>query len=137
MHSSLGYQPMKYWNQENNEALKKMCPWINDPNTKREIVYDCSEDNRPKYRKIDGSCNHLSTPQLGKSNTPFQRLLIADYGRNGTLRSNKRGKDLPPVRNLSNSLRKSTDQEKGTSAFMTVFVMQMGQFVGNYSVLYL
>ena len=31
------------------------------------------------YRKIDGSCNNLKTPNLGKSMTQFQRIIPPKY----------------------------------------------------------
>lgn len=53
-----------------------------------------------RYRKIDGSCNNLQVPLIGKSNTPFKRYLLPMYedghdtpkkfGRNGDLLPNPR-----------------------------------------------
>ena len=123
---------MKHFNAENNKEIKELCPWFKDPITERRRNYNCSEDNRPLYRSIDGSCNSLVTPQLGQSSTPFQRIVEADYGDDDIgLRRSKSGKELPNARKLSVNLAKSTDQADGASAFMTVFVMEMGQFIGN------
>ena len=123
---------MKHFNAENNKEIKELCSWLKDPKTGRTRVYDCDENNRPPYRSIDGSCNSLVTPQLGQSSTPFQRIVHADYGDDDIgLRRSKSGKELPNARKLSLNLAKSTDQADGTSAFMTVFVMEMGQFIGN------
>ena len=113
--------------------MKKDCPWKFDPDTGRPIDYGCDQENRPKYRKTDGTCNLLSSPHLGSSMTPFQRILAADYselpnGRNGL----RGGGRLPNARDLSNKLVKATTSTEGQSAFMTVFVMQMGQFIGKY-----
>jgi len=130
--SSLGFQPMKHFNAENNKEIKEQCSWFKDAITGRPRSYDCNENNRPLYRSIDGSCNSLVTPQLGQANTPFQRIVAAEYGDDGEgLRLSKFGQELPNARKLSVDLAKSTDQADGSSAFMTVFVMEMGQFIDH------
>ena len=116
---------MKHYNADNNDELRDQCPWFFEDGRPR--VYDCSQNNRPLYRPVDGTCNLLSTPHLGQSFTPFQRLLPAEYGpdildgrRNRGLRKAKSGDDLPNARKLSNLLAKTTKvwQIKGYSFSM-------------------
>jgi hypothetical protein len=37
----------------------------------------CNKDS--KYSNLDGSCNNLANPYWGKAETPFKRLLNAEY----------------------------------------------------------
>ena len=87
---------------------------------------------------IDGSCNHLSLPWLGAAMTPFRRLLSAVYGpdmdnMNRGLRVATDGSPLPNARFLSNELSETTNGNSfgSTSSFMSVYVMQMGQFLDH------
>ena len=68
--------------------------------------------------------------------TPFQRINEAQYGpgKNGLqtgLRVAKDGSDLPNARFLSTYLSKSTNETHPKSSIMSVYVMQMGQFLDH------
>ena len=70
--------------------------------------------------------------------TPFRRLLPSEYGPdvNNTKRGLRVANDsspLPNARILSNELSTTTngEQEDTTSPFMSVYVMQMGQFLDH------
>ncbi|XP_067126718.1 eosinophil peroxidase-like [Centruroides vittatus] len=62
-------------------------------NTQFEFIY-CNISS--KFRTIDGSCNNILKPFLGKTNEVFDRLIPATYedGIN-TVRKMKNGEDLP------------------------------------------
>ena len=70
--------------------------------------------------------------------TPFRRLLPADYGpdmnnMNRGLRVAQDGTSLPNARVLSNTLSRTANGEgnQTTSEFMSLYVMQMGQFLDH------
>lgn len=51
--------------------------------TNRDFMKRCAPTVRctanAKYRTFNGSCNNLKTPTWGAANTPFLRLLNAEY----------------------------------------------------------
>ena len=74
-------------------------------------------------------------PWLGAAMTPFARLLPADYGpdvnnTNRGLRVSTNNSSLPNPRFLSNEL-SSMEGTNTASSFMSVYVMQMGQFINH------
>ena len=77
----------------------------------------------------------LLVPWLGAAMTPFARSLPAVYGpdMNNTsrgLRVSKSGNSLPNPRILSNEI-SSLQGTNTTSSFMSVHVMQLGQFINH------
>uniref|UniRef100_A0A8C5H6C0 Eosinophil peroxidase-like n=1 Tax=Gouania willdenowi TaxID=441366 RepID=A0A8C5H6C0_GOUWI len=65
-----------------------------------------------KYRTITSVCNNLNNPRLGASNTPFARLIPAQYGDGvSEPRGNQRINNflLPLVRQVSNNILATTD----------------------------
>lgn len=50
---------LKHFDMKSSETLNSLCPWIfKEDGGKR--LYACNQENRPPYRHVDGSCNHLS-----------------------------------------------------------------------------
>ena len=52
-------------------AVNETCPWTPVPK--------CHSNFHKKYRTNDGSCNNLNKPNLGRTETPFQRILPSAY----------------------------------------------------------
>ena len=101
-----------------SQAPTKLCPFLQnkkcDPN---EI-----------FRSIDGSCNNLEFPLLGKASTPYKRYLPPAYGDGlETARSKgKSGKDLPSPRVVSLKLFKDNFQFDNEYTHIIAF---FGQFI--------
>ena len=80
----------------NYEVPEPLCP-------KKDIsFYDC--DPSYPYRSVDGSCNNLRIPWWGKKETPFKRILAAEYddGINSPKTYSKiKGKYLPNPRSVA------------------------------------
>jgi len=56
----------------------EVSPLTNEDYTRRcAPVVICNPNS--KYRTFNGSCNNLRVPTWGASNTPFLRLLNAEY----------------------------------------------------------
>lgn len=93
-----------------------------------EPVCDREMINSP-YRTLDGSCNNLVRTAWGKSNTQFQRALVAAYA-DGVWapRVASNGKALPSARLVSISVVPDID---APSEVDTLWVMQYGQFVDH------
>ena len=89
-------------------------------------------DPGAKYRTIDGTCNNLKEGNYGRAMTPYQRILLPEYG-DGTIhlprRSQSGNAELPSARQLSR--RMTADSNVGDSDVHTVLVMQMGQFIDH------
>lgn len=83
-------------NLKNTQIPSQFCPFIQQK--------EC--DTNDLYRSIDGSCNNLKLPLLGKSNTPYKRYLKPAYddGLENARTKSKSGKDLPSPRVISNEL---------------------------------
>jgi len=92
-------------------------------NTEEQI---CDGD----LRRLDGRCNHLTSPLEGSSGQPYARLLPPQYGPEGSPRSmSSDGKEaLPSARLLSSSLLSKTPPIPTT---FTVNAMQWGQFLAH------
>ena len=52
-------------------AVNATCPWTPIPK--------CNSKFHENYRTNDGSCNNLDKPNLGRTETPFQRILPSAY----------------------------------------------------------
>ena len=52
-------------------AVNETCPWTPVPK--------CTSNFHQSYRTNDGSCNNLKKPNLGRTETPFQRILPSAY----------------------------------------------------------
>jgi len=109
------------FNSDTSAAIRERCPWVPAPNCNRNV----------KYRSFDGSCNNLKNSNLGRTGTPFQRILLPEYAK-GTLdlprRSSQDNFELPSARSVSNALsvgENLADQDN------TILVMQMGQFIDH------
>nr|XP_034316533.1 peroxidase-like protein isoform X2 [Crassostrea gigas] len=88
-------------------------------------------DHRYPYRAVDGSCNNLYNPLLGKSLTPQSRILRNAYdnciNKSRTLTTNRRWL-LPSARVVSNAvLSGPTPNSVRHSTFLTHF----GQFIDH------
>ncbi len=80
-------------------------------------------DSSSKYPNFDGSCNNLENPYYGKAETPYERLLDAEYD-DGT--NSAKTTDLPNPRTLS--LRISTDNSATTAIWNHIWTT-FGQFL--------
>jgi len=83
-----------------------------------------------KYRSVDGTCNNLRNPLLGRSETAFQRILPPQYddGVSSPHQTGATGRPLPNERVVSSSVlvdRPDEDRE------FTSSVMQWAQFVDH------
>lgn len=86
-------------------------------------------DFSSKYRTIDGSCNNKKNPKWGEANTPFVRLIDADYGDElNEPRLDSEKKPLPSARTVSQKL---TGLKNKQSNHFTLMVMQWGQFLDH------
>ena len=59
------------FNARTVSAVNETCPWTPLPR--------CTSSYHRNYRTNDGSCNNLKNPNLGKTETPFQRILPSAY----------------------------------------------------------
>ena len=110
------------FNSDTSAAIRARCPWVPAP--------ACSRNT--KYRSVDGSCNNLRDSNLGRTGTPFQRILLPEYAP-GTLdlpRKSSEGKfELPSARLVSTKL--AEDETNPADSDNTILVMQMGQFIDH------
>ncbi|KAL0851618.1 hypothetical protein ABMA28_007396 [Loxostege sticticalis] len=83
-----------------------------------------------KYRTLDGSCNNIEHPlRWGVSNTPFRRVLPADYGDGiSSPRTGIDGAKLPSARDVSVTVHRPS-YAHDTS--FTVMLAVWGQFVDH------
>ena len=99
--------------------LSESCPA--DPVCDRETASS-------PFRTLDGSCNNLIRTAWGKSNTQFQRALVAAYADGVWAPRTARNGDLPSARLVSISIVPDID---APSEVDTLWVMQYGQFVDH------
>ncbi|KAK2704787.1 hypothetical protein QYM36_016995 [Artemia franciscana] len=84
---------------------------------------------RSKYRTIDGSCNNLRIPLLGRSQTTFNRLLDAQYGDGiWSERRSKDGTKLPSARFVSASIASDAEVPRPE---LSVAIAHWGQFIDH------
>ena len=70
--SSIGLRSLDF-NARTVSLVNETCPWTG------EGAPSCGGSFHTKYRSADGSCNSLENPNLGRAETPFQRILPAAY----------------------------------------------------------
>ncbi|VVC24327.1 Haem peroxidase,Haem peroxidase, animal type [Cinara cedri] len=85
---------------------------------------------KAKYRSFNGSCNNLRKPTWGASNTPFLRLLNAEYS-DGIyqFRRQSNGQSLPGARKINTEL--FLNNQWYDYDELNVFIMQWGQFLAH------
>ena len=66
----IGFRSLDF-NARTVSAVNETCPWTPIPR--------CTSSYHRNYRTNDGSCNNLKNPNLGKTETPFQRILPSAY----------------------------------------------------------
>ena len=66
----IGFRSLDF-NARTVSAVNETCPWTPLPR--------CTSSYHRNYRTNDGSCNNLKNPNLGKTETPFQRILPSAY----------------------------------------------------------
>ncbi|XP_022166792.1 peroxidase-like isoform X2 [Myzus persicae] len=83
-----------------------------------------------KYRTFNGSCNNLRVPTWGASNTPFLRLLNAEYS-DGIykFRQQSNGSQLPGAREINTQL--FLNNQRLDDDELNVLLMQWGQFIAH------
>jgi peroxidase len=93
--------------------------------------YDCSDFLH--FRSIDGSCNNLRNPILGRSNTPFRRMGPTRYNdRKQSPRQSVKGGELPGAREVSARAFPDFDRPSSQTSLLFVF---FGQFLCHDSAL--
>jgi len=109
------------FNSETSKAIKERCPWVPAPTCNPNM----------QFRTFDGSCNNLKEPNMGRTGTPYQRILLPDYAK-GSLdlprKSSAGNVELPSARIVSNALSVGDSKEDSDN---TILVMQMGQFIDH------
>ncbi|KFB47945.1 AGAP013282-PA-like protein [Anopheles sinensis] len=92
----------------------------------KDVLSQCT--NSP-YRSFDGTCNNLQNPTWGSVNTPFTRLIPANYGDGkSSPPAAKDGTDLPNARLLSVEV---FEEDVQNSPDFTLVNMQFGQVVAH------
>lgn len=101
------------------KAPPKFCPFS----------FDSSCDSTAKYRQIDGSCNNLESGIVGRSSTPYKRLLKPAYedGINEPRKNGVNGSPLPNPRSISIALHEPSDIPTKISNLGVMF----GQFIDH------
>lgn len=85
-------------------------------------------NQRSKFQSFDGSCNNLNQPWLGKSNTPYKRMLAPVYSDGiSEIKMHSVAKNLLPNPRVI-SLKLSTENNQFESS-ATHFGVVFGQFV--------
>ena len=59
------------FNSDTSSAISERCPWVPAPTC----------DPNKHFRTWDGSCNNLRDPNLGRTGTPYQRILLPEYAK--------------------------------------------------------
>ena len=91
-------------------------------------------DSNYKYRTLDGSCNNLANNWWGKANTPYQRVLKADYEDGMGLPkklSKVTGRPLPNPRNVSLAIHYPVDRPEDQVAKINHLFAIFGQFIAQ------
>lgn len=101
------------------KAAPQFCPF--------QSTFDCDENS--KYRQVDGSCNNLKNPLLGKSSTPFKRYLPTNYEDklNEPKRTAISGSPLPNPRSIALMIHEPND----IPTTMTNLGVMLGQFIDH------
>ncbi|XP_014783201.1 chorion peroxidase [Octopus bimaculoides] len=112
---------------------------------KRKVAFDSIERHKQlcpfqkvnciyiyRYRTIDGSCNNLKYPLLGKANTPFIRYIPNSYhDRKGSPRSHDvTGQPLPSARAISTTVF-DPNNETVRETDINLFTVFFGQFMSH------
>ncbi|KAL4231391.1 hypothetical protein ACF0H5_008970 [Mactra antiquata] len=86
-----------------------------------------------KYRSIDGSCNNLMNPLMGRSNRPHIRLLKPQYMDDIGLprQTGVTGEYLPSARTVSNVVHNQDPCCPMVDPDISLFVMQWGQMIDH------
>jgi len=109
------------YSYENYKIPQKFCP--------KKFLNNVCDPNYP-YRSIDGSCNNLQNPWWGAANTPYKRLLRAEYDDGiGSMRQNSavRNYYLPNARLVSITLHKPNP----TTSVWSNYAISFGQSLAH------
>ncbi len=131
------------YNKGLNITLSKIKDPINSDKTLLQIANTiqlpssiCTTFKRPKcdwnnkYQYLDGSCNNMNEPWLGKTETPYKRFLAPEYGDTlSSPRSLSVSKNpLPNTRVISRTIQNDNGQFESTWTHLgTLF----GQFIAH------
>lgn len=91
-------------------------------------ITSCDPD--AKYSSIDGSCNNLENPTLGRAETSFKRYLPAEYEDNISAPRTRsiNGKPLPNPRTISRALMNDNEAFENNYSDLLVY---FGQFLAH------
>ncbi|XP_025201922.1 peroxidase-like [Melanaphis sacchari] len=104
-------------------------PLTNEDYMKRCAPFIICNPNS-KYRTFNGSCNNLRVPTWGASNTPFLRILNAEYS-DGIykFRQQSNGSQLPGAREINTKLFLKNQWYDFDE--LNILLMQWGQFIAH------
>lgn len=113
----------------NKTFLKASSIKLKSPPKFCPFSFEIACDNSSKYRQIDGSCNNLGSAMLGRSSTPFKRLLRTAYddGMNDPRKTALDGTPLPNARLVSIVVHDPLD----APAQITNLGVMFGQFIDH------
>lgn len=81
-----------------------------------------------RYRPVDGSCNNLRRPSLGRASSPLKRVLRPDYGDEfGAPRKSRSGRPLPSTQAIVTKLFPQVDHPFHTTHLFVLW----GQLVAH------
>ena len=88
-------------------------------------------DRNKRYSNLDGSCNNLAAPWIGKASTPYKRYFPASYddGFNAARLRGTSGTPLPNPRVISRVV--STQENGQLEPFFTHLMPLFGQFLAH------
>ena len=116
---------LRMFDSDSSQAIDDICPWTPAPRC------GSGGGGGATYRALDGTCNNLREGNYGRAMTPYQRILLPEYG-DGTIHLPRRSRsgnvELPSARQLSQRMMGDSDV---ADDIQTVLVMQMGQFVDH------
>jgi len=91
-------------------------------------------EKKARYRTIDGSCNNIELPVMGRARTPYARILKPDYGDGiETVKQSHSGKDLPNARRITRTLMTTEGHQDGDGIHprLNQLFQAMGQFIAH------
>ena len=109
-------------------GLKDKITTLKAPNQFCPFEQPIACDSSTKFRSIDGSCNNLQRPWLGKAETPYKRYLPPAYqdGLESPRIISKRGNFLPNPRLISRMFKPDNNPSEDTFTHMIAI---FGQFI--------
>ena len=104
------------------------CPYKISP----ELKLKCATADK-RFRTLDGSCNNLANPWLGKANTIYKRYMSLSYQDNKLGLARTKGINNKPLRNARTISRVVCTETPNSPLhrFVTNMVTVYGQFIAH------